>query len=160
MPQRWTIIVGHNRYTLTIYSNNVWEYDTVLGVVSLYRSLWVDSILQRTQGRKTTGLITERRIEVTYRPLPEYLELRKSPIHGYGVFAVQPISQGDSLGLSHINAPELIRTPLGGYINHSMNPNCMRLREGNRWYLTAISDIRVGEEITLMYKGYRPWRTT
>ena len=125
-------------------------------MVSLYRSLWVDSILQRTQGRKATGLITERRIEVTYRPLPEYLELRKSPIHGYGVFAVQPISQGDSLGLSHINAPELIRTPLGGYINHSMNPNCMRLREGNRWYLTAISDIRVGEEITLMYKGYRP----
>ena len=93
---------------------------------------------------------------VNYKPLPDNLELKNSPIHGYGVFATQPISQGDSLGMTHIIAPELIRTPLGGYINHSMNPNCMRLQEGNRWYLTAISDIREGEEITLMYKGYKP----
>ena len=93
---------------------------------------------------------------MTYRPLPDNLELKPSPIHGYGVFATQDISQGDSLGMSHINAPELIRTPLGGYINHSMNPNCMRIQEGNRWYLYAISDIRSGEEITLMYKGYKP----
>ena len=125
-------------------------------MVSLYSRLWVDSISSWTQGRNTTRIITERRIEVSYRPLPDNLELKSSDIHGYGVFASAPISQGETLGMSHINAPELIRTPLGGYINHSMNPNCMRLQEGNRWYLTAISDIRVGEEITLMYKGYRP----
>ena len=127
-----------------------------MGVVSLYNRIWVDSIPTRTQGRNTTSLISEGRIEVSYKPLPDNLELKLSDIHGYGVFAVQPIKQGDMLGLSHINAPELIRTPLGGYINHSMNPNCMRIQEGNRWYLYAISDIRVGEEITLMYKGYRP----
>ena len=91
-----------------------------------------------------------------YRPLPDNLELKSSDIHGYGVFAVEPISQGDYLGMSHINAPELIRTPLGGYINHSMNPNCIRIPEGNRWYLQAIADISIGEEITLMYKGYKP----
>ena len=91
-----------------------------------------------------------------YRPLPDNLEMKHSDIHGYGVFATQPIEKGEMLGMTHINAPELIRTPLGGYINHSMNPNCMRLQEGNRWYLTAISDIGIGEEITLMYKGYRP----
>ena len=126
-----------------------------MGVVSLYSRLWVGYLPSCISTGETTRLISEGRI-VSYKPLPEYLELRKSPIHGYGVFAVQPISQGDSLGMSHINAPELIRTPLGGYINHSMNPNCMRIQEGNRWYLYAISDIRVGEEITLMYKGYRP----
>ena len=93
---------------------------------------------------------------MTYSPLPDNLELLKSDIHGYGVFASAPISQGDYLGLSHINAPELIRTPLGGYINHSMNPNCIRIPEGNRWYLQAIADISIGEEITLMYKGYKP----
>ena len=125
-------------------------------MVSLHHSLWLGSVLSCISTRTTICIISERRIEVTYRPLPDNLELKPSPIHGYGVFATSPISQGESLGLSHINAPELIRTPLGGYINHSMNPNCMRLREGNRWYLTAISDIRVGEEITLMYKGYRP----
>ena len=91
-----------------------------------------------------------------YKPLPDNLELKPSNIHGYGVFAVAPIPAGEMLGLSHINAPELIRTPLGGYINHSMNPNCIRIQEGNRWYLQTIQDISGGEEITLMYKGYKP----
>ena len=105
---------------------------------------------------RNSSNLTGRIEDMTYKPLPDNLELKLSSIHGYGVFATSPISQGDSLGMSHINAPELIRTPLGGYINHSMNPNCMRIREGNRWYLTAISDIGIGEEITLMYKGYKP----
>ena len=125
-------------------------------MVSLYRSLWVDSIPTRTQGRNTTRIISERRIEVTYRPLPDNLELRPSEIHGYGVFALEDIPAGKMLGLSHIQSPELIRTPLGGYINHSMNPNCIRILEGNRWYLQTIQDIEEGEELTLMYKGYKP----
>ena len=125
-------------------------------MVYLHRSLWVDSIPTRTQGRNTTRIISERRIEVTYKPLPDNLELRPSEIHGYGVFALEDIPAGQMLGLSHIQSPELIRTPLGGYINHSMNPNCIRILEGNRWYLQSIQDIEEGEEITLMYKGYRP----
>ena len=125
-------------------------------MVSLYSRLWVDSIPTRTQGRNTTRIISERRIEVTYKPLPDNLELRPSEIHGYGVFALEDIPAGKVLGLSHIQSPELIRTPLGGYINHSMNPNCIRILEGNRWYLQSIQDIEEGEEITLMYKGYKP----
>ena len=125
-------------------------------MVYLHRSLWVDSIPTRTQGRNTTRIISERRIEVTYRPLPDNLELRPSEIHGYGVFALEDIPAGKMLGLSHIQSPELIRTPLGGYINHSMNPNCIRILEGNRWYLQSIQDIEEGEELTLMYKGYKP----
>ena len=125
-------------------------------MVYLHRSLWVDSIPTRTQGRNTTRIISERRIEVTYKPLPDNLELRPSEIHGYGVFALEDIPAGQMLGLSHIQSPELIRTPLGGYINHSLNPNCIRILEGNRWYLQSIQDIEEGEEITLMYKGYKP----
>ena len=125
-------------------------------MVYLHCSLWVDSIPTRTQGRNTTRIISERRIEVTYKPLPDNLELRPSEIHGYGVFALEDIPAGKVLGLSHIQSPELIRTPLGGYINHSMNPNCIRILEGNRWYLQSIQDIEEGEEITLMYKGYKP----
>ena len=125
-------------------------------MVSLHRSLWVDSIPTRTQGRNTTRIISERRIEVTYKPLPDNLELRPSEIHGYGGFALEDIPAGQMLGLSHIQSPELIRTPLGGYINHSMNPNCIRILEGNRWYLQSIQDIEDGEELTLMYKGYKP----
>ena len=127
-----------------------------MGVVSLYGGIWVGYILSCISTGGTTRIISERRIEVTYRPLPDNLELKPSDIHGYGVFAVAPIPAGKVLGLSHIQSPELIRTPLGGYINHSMNPNCIRIPEGNRWYLQTIQDISEGEEITLMYKGYRP----
>ena len=94
---------------------------------------------------------------MTYRPLDDRLTIGKSVIHGQGLIAVADIEANTCLGVTHVILDtRLIRTPLGGYINHSMNPNCMRIQEGNRWYLTAISDIRVGEEITLMYKGYRP----
>ena len=125
-------------------------------MVSLHSDIWLGSISTRSQGRNTTRIISERRIEVTYKPLPDNLELRPSEIHGYGVFALEDIPAGKMLGLSHIQSPELIRTPLGGYINHSMNPNCIRILEGNRWYLQSIQDIEEGEELTLMYKGYKP----
>ena len=113
-------------------------------------------LLSCIQTRRTPRIISEGRIEVTYRPLPDNLALRPSEIHGYGVFALEDIPAGKMLGLSHIQSPELIRTPLGGYINHSMNPNCIRILEGNRWYLQSIADISDGEELTLMYKGYKP----
>ena len=125
-------------------------------MVSLYSRLWLGYLLSCIQTGGTTRIISERRIEVSYKPLPDNLELRPSEIHGYGVFALEDIPAGQMLGLSHIQSPELIRTPLGGYINHSMNPNCIRILEGNRWYLQSIADISEGEEITLMYKGYRP----
>ena len=127
-----------------------------MGVVSLYRSLWLGNLLSCISTRRATRIISEGRIEVTYSPLPDNLELRPSEIHGYGVFALEDIPAGKMLGLSHIQSPELIRTPLGGYINHSMNPNCIRILEGNRWYLQSIQDIEDGEELTLMYKGYKP----
>ena len=127
-----------------------------MGVVSLYSRLWVGHLPSCIQTRRATRIISERRIEVTYKPLPDNLELRPSEIHGYGVFALEDIPAGKMLGLSHIQSPELIRTPLGGYINHSMNPNCIRILEGNRWYLQSIQDIEEGEELTLMYKGYKP----
>ena len=125
-------------------------------MVSLYSRLWLGNLSSCIQTGGTTRFISERRIEVSYRPLPDNLELRPSEIHGYGVFALEDIPAGQILGMSHIQSPELIRTPLGGYINHSMNPNCIRILEGNRWYLQSIADISDGEEITLMYKGYKP----
>ena len=127
-----------------------------MGVVSLYSRLWLGYLLSCISTGGTTRIISERRIEVSYRPLPDNLELRPSEIHGYGVFALEDIPAGKMLGLSHIQSPELIRTPLGGYINHSMNPNCIRILEGNRWYLQSIQNIEDGEELTLMYKGYKP----
>ena len=55
----------------------------------------------------------------------------------------------------------LIRTPLGGFINHSDTPNCVRVKskpDGNifSWTLKTTDEIKPGEELTLKYSMYRP----
>ena len=42
-----------------------------------------------------------------YKPLPDSVEVRKSSIHGYGLFATTFIKRGTHLGVSHIYAPGL-----------------------------------------------------
>lgn len=99
----------------------------------------------------------------TYRPLPEFLTIKESPIHGLGVFAVSNIAPGVNLGLSHIfladaELPEhrVIRTPLGGFINHSSDPNCVKLinSTNDRWEIYTARAIDPGEELTIEYSLY------
>ena len=62
-----------------------------------------------------------------YNPLPNNVEIKESPIHGHGIFAKENIKSKTDLGSIHIKYPMIIgyiRTPLGGFINHSDNPNC------------------------------------
>jgi len=93
-----------------------------------------------------------------YRPLPEEVEIRDSDIEGKGLFAVGIITIGTNLGLTHYKAPELengwCRSPLGGFINHSENPNCELIGIGKAKYLIALKDIMPDEEITLEYTLY------
>ena len=91
-----------------------------------------------------------------YRPLPDTLTISLSPIHGHGIVTTKPIPDNTCLGLSHIRSPELIRTPLGGYINHSDTPNCVVISEGNRDYIYTTENIPKNTEITLTYRTYRP----
>jgi len=90
-----------------------------------------------------------------YRPLPSFLEVRSSPIEGHGIFTTKYLYEGGRLGVSHIYDTEfidnLIRTPLGGFINHSDNPNCELQRNGRLLVVEIIKDIKEGEEITLSY---------
>ena len=99
----------------------------------------------------------------TYKPLPKSLAIRVSPIHGYGLFAVDNIPQGKDLGVSHIFAvgfhDNYIRTPLGGFINHSDTPNCYRVKSHDDSSLTyynlhTTKDIKKGEELTVTYTIY------
>ena len=61
---------------------------------------------------------------MTYQALPSRLCVKDSPIAGQGIFAVEDIPSGFVLGMSHIVVDEVIyRTPLGGFINHSDDPN-------------------------------------
>jgi len=97
-----------------------------------------------------------------YKPLPNYLTVRNSTIEGLGLFATQIIEKGTDLGISHIPDEDYengyIRTPLGGFINHSDNPNVVKMNEVDpsmgRLRLIAMRDIMDGEEITVEYTLY------
>ena len=104
-----------------------------------------------------------------YKPLPNSLTIKSSGIHDLGLFAKQDIAQGENLGMSHVKVGErIIRTPLGGFINHSNTPNCdkVELRMTNnddpkikfdykKWNLITIKEIKEGEELTLRYTFYK-----
>lgn len=63
-----------------------------------------------------------------YNPLPKCIKIKKSKIHGYGIFAATFIPKGFKLGISHVENKDFpngyIRTPLGGFYNHSEEPTC------------------------------------
>ena len=62
-----------------------------------------------------------------YKPLLDSLTIKSSGIDGLGLFAKEFIVRGTNLGMSHIKLGDKIyRTPLGGFINHSNNPNCVK----------------------------------
>ena len=98
-----------------------------------------------------------------YKPLLESVTIKPSGVHGLGLFAEQEIKQGTNLGMTHIKLDDkIIRTPLGGFINHANEPNCVKVElhaNGNepyrkKWNLVTTRDIKKGEEITLRYTFY------
>ena len=97
-----------------------------------------------------------------YNPLPSGLIIAESAINGQGVFTTRRLVKGTLLGISHYRIDrEYIRTPLGGFINHSEEPNCHRsqaqIKEGfDKWYITLLEDVDEGEELTLKYILYDP----
>ena len=99
-----------------------------------------------------------------YNPLPNSLTIKKSKIHGLGLFAEKDIPRETNLGLTHIRhttSPQnWLRTPLGGFYNHSDDPNCVLIKAttGSFWKpwqeirnLITTKDIKMGDEITCFY---------
>ena len=66
-----------------------------------------------------------------YRPLPKELTIKNSPIEGLGLFATKDIKANTFIGVTHIRDEQFenkyIRTPLGGFYNHSNEPTVMRM---------------------------------
>ena len=98
-----------------------------------------------------------------YKPLPESLTIKTSKVNGLGLFADQKIIRGTNLGMSHIKLKDtIIRTPLGGFINHANEPNCVKAEllmkndsfDYKKWNLITTQDIEKGEELTLRYTFY------
>ena len=99
-----------------------------------------------------------------YKPLPDSLTIKKSDIEGLGLFAVERIPAGRFLGIGWIKA-ELAhngvhRTPLGGFINHSDTPNCVKICKDDptsEYIFLCVGDdkdIEEGEELTVKYTLY------
>ena len=97
-----------------------------------------------------------------YRPLPEYLAIGPSSIHGAGIFAKEDIPAGIEIGITHIYDPDFeddhIRTPLGGFLNHSEKPTCEIKSDesGIIRKLYTVNKIEQGKELTVKYSWYDP----
>ena len=103
-----------------------------------------------------------------YRPLPDSLTIQSSSINGLGLFAKEGIAQGTNLGMSHVKISEtILRTPLGGFINHSNTPNVVKVEllmtnhdspnlkfDYKKWNLVTLRDVKKGEELTVRYTFY------
>ena len=96
-----------------------------------------------------------------YHPLPIGLTIADSGISGQGLFTTQRLVAGTELGVSHYRIEgELIRTPLGGFINHAEEANCLKSQVRikpyfDKWNLVVAEDIDEGEELTLKYSFYK-----
>jgi hypothetical protein len=79
------------------------------------------------------------------------LSVKKSNIHGNGLFAEKPFKKGDLIGLAHVNNQP---TPIvGNYHNHSEdNATALNISNGNKRYLVAARDLEPGNEITTNYR--------
>jgi len=95
-----------------------------------------------------------------YKPLPTYLTIKPSEIDGLGLFTNDNIDAQHLLGITHVRDDRFqdgyIRTPLGGFFNHSIEPNCYVEVEGDFIKLITLREIKAGEEITAYYNLYDP----
>lgn len=93
-----------------------------------------------------------------HSPLPGNVYIDNSPIHGMGLFAKSQITKGHDFGITHVADKRFnngyIRTPFGGFINHSYNPNCEIVEEGDTLHVRTLTDVNEGDELTVDYRPY------
>ncbi len=121
-------------------------------------------------------------MKFNYSPLPTMVKVGRSEIDGHGILATEFIPKNSNIGISHVDVAkltfigkvnittmqreyvefprgvfhnELIRTPLGGFLNHSPNPNCMLLEDKFLWNLWTTEDVYPGDELCVDYNLYR-----
>ena len=121
-----------------------------------------------------------------YKPLPKKLTIRNSEIEGLGLFSEIKISKNSFIGVSHIKhdlfPDNYIRTPLGGFYNHSNSPNLIKLGsdtlpefefgkildtnlilskykkseiKSKYLFLVSLKDINPGQELVAKYTFYQ-----
>ena len=97
-----------------------------------------------------------------YRPLPDELFIGESKIEGNGLMTKSFLQAGTELGISHIQYPggdfhtDYIRTPLGGFVNHSETPNSEFYTCGKYLKMRTLVEVKPGSELTANYSLYKP----
>jgi len=118
-----------------------------------------------------------------YRPLPDFVTIKESPIEGLGLYAKENIAKDTTIGVTHVKNELFengyMRTPLGGFYNHSETPNAVSIfcndindiipgkivnvdnnnnvNDSPKYrYMVSLRTIGAGEEITLKYNLYDP----
>lgn len=84
-------------------------------------------------------------------PMPNgfSVELRKSKLHGIGLFATKDFMDGEYICPGRLEGK---RTPAGRYINHSVKPNARPIKIGDDIHAEAIKQIYMNEEILVDYR--------
>jgi len=95
--------------------------------------------------------------EDSYKPLPNIITIGNSGLDGLGLVAKETILPLTLIGLSHVlplTSSKWIRTPIGGFLNHSEKPNCFIRKNwsGTKRYLWTKKKIKKGEELTVYYE--------
>lgn len=96
-----------------------------------------------------------------YDPMLGFFDIRESSIHGKGLFLKEDRNTIPIESITHHciggndSSGTFIRTPIGGFINHSDNPNC-KIEEfktfyGSVYMLKVLREIKGGDEITINY---------
>ena len=86
--------------------------------------------------------------------------IRPSYIEGLGLHALTFFPKNTIFGITHVKDDRFqhdwIRTPLGGFYNHSDKPNCRCAKVGDVRILKSIKKINPGDELTVAYTLYDP----
>ena len=125
------------------------------GTIALLLSLCIFMGYKIEQLEKTNLMKVKSKY---YTPLDDRLTIKSSTIDGLGLFATEELPVGENLGVSHVYderfTNQFIRTPLGGFINHSDTPNLKAYIDADFRYIKTLRHIKVGEELTLEYNLY------
>lgn len=93
-----------------------------------------------------------------YKPLPEYLTIKTSSIGELRVFATEDIPKMTMIGITHVSngcfKDGYVRTPLGGFLGHSIEPNCHFLEDEVIKVIYNKVTIKKGEELTVTLNMY------
>jgi SET domain-containing protein len=82
-------------------------------------------------------------------------KVKKSKIHGKGVFSKKLIGAGETIGLTvdmNKKSADKRYGSLGHYTNHSMKPNAVVVPYGAKMYVVATKPIKCNTEITADYR--------